>query len=130
MAVPRAEKAYEKYAWILLFALGVATLFFAFGALSSGKFGGPFPDAAEFGFPLIGYGFFILAVSRVSYRRGERWAWFVSWYLPVNYALFVIDDLIQGGSRAQFAVVPTLFLAVSLAGLLLPYRKFFPRKQP
>jgi len=44
--------------------------------------------------------------------------------------LLAIDDLNVGGSKAGFGAVPVLFLMIALLGLLLPYRKFFFKKQP
>jgi len=128
MTVPRVEKAYEKHAWILLFVLGIGTLVVAFSSLASGEIEGRFPGPVEFAGALGGWGIFIIVVSRTSYRKGERWAWYVSSYLPVAYATFVVYDFSLGGSRAQFAVLPASFLIIALLGLLLPYRKFFPRK--
>ncbi len=123
------EKAYEKHAWILLFALGVGTALFAVGAFAQGGDFGVFPDTREFGVAVLGWSIFILALSGVSYRRGERWAWYAFWYLPVAFAVLAAHDLSVGGSKGQFVAMPLLFLAISLLGLLLPYRKFFPQQR-
>ncbi len=161
MATPtlRAEKAYEKYAWIILFALSAAFLIFAFTAilfgvgLSSFPVGIPGgPDATKsitgrtwdeivtgspgivnlirgisrvFGLALLGFSAFGMAISGVSYRKGERWAWYVSWYLPAFLIGLAIHE--SGGA---FLAMPILFLIVALLGLFLPYRRFFPAKNP
>ncbi len=121
------ERAYEKHAWLLLFAVGIGILVFAFMGSAGISASSSFPDAQEFAAPVLGWGIFVLAVSRISYRSGERWAWYVSWYLPAAFAGLVAHDLSVGGVRAQFAPVPALFATISLMGLLLPIRKFFPR---
>ena len=79
MSTPRAEKLYEKHAWILLFALGIATLIFTvqsigghaiwIGLVRSAEV---FSVPIEFSAAVAGWGLFLTAVARVSYRRGER----------------------------------------------------------
>jgi uncharacterized membrane protein len=132
----RKEKEYERYAWILLFALGIAILFFALMSLGTYSIWASlvksldvFPDPVEFGAAVAGWGISIIAVARTSFRKGERWAWYASWYLPLAFLLLLIHDLNVGGSKAGFVTLPLLFLITSLLGLLLPYRKFFPKKQ-
>jgi hypothetical protein len=70
-------------------------------------------------------GFLTLAISLTAYRRGERWSWYAFWLLPITVVLQIIDEY-------SVAISPTyyVFLIVVLAGLILPYRKFFPKKQP
>ena len=154
MAVPavKAEKAYEKHAWILLFALGMVALAYGIYFLVVGippdaqlvkKITGitwnelvaSEPGATAFlrtetfrvlGLTLIGLGIFGMAVASIPFRRGEKWAWYVSLYIPVYFAAFVANNLTLGGSFWQMLVA---FLIISLLGLLLPYKKFFPRKQ-
>ncbi len=153
------EKAYEKYSWIILLALGIVFLIFAFNAIFFGVGLSNFPvgipggpDAVKglagmtwdeilagspgivsvirgisrvFGIALLGFSIFVIVISGVSYRKGERWAWYALWYLPAFLIGLIVHEL--GGSFVQ---VPILFLIVSLLGLLLPYRKFFPRQSP
>ncbi len=130
MSTVRKEKGYEKYAWMLLFVLGVVTIFFASTILVGGINSSPvsFPDAVEFAVPIIGWGVLIMATSAVSYRRGERWAWYASLPLPLAWAALAAHDLTVGGFRASFAFFPIIYLVIALLGLLLPYRKFFPKK--
>ncbi len=106
MAVIRREKAYEKYAWIIPFVMG---LFFLLSMsatiLSPGILtgaenavetltGAPFsqlavssPGVANYIYYLItilaifsaGLGAFIMIVSATAYRNGEVWAWYLTW---------------------------------------------------
>lgn len=157
MAASRTEKAYEKHAWIVLFALGLIQLLaFGFGYWILGGLGGSLrPDdialknftgitwdqlvarvpgigsyisllGREVGINDIGYGILVIAISFVSYRKGERWAWYALWIIPVRIVGFMANDLSGGSSFGVVMGIP--FIVVALLGLLLPYRKFFPRK--
>ncbi|MFP5253351.1 MAG: hypothetical protein ACLGH4_06105 [Actinomycetes bacterium] len=75
------------------------------------------------GLAFLGFGLLVITVAVVPYRRGERWAWYALWVVPVFMGGLVVHEL--GG---DFVQMPALLLAASLAGLLLPYRAFFPRR--
>ena len=159
MTLPRAEKAYEKHAWIILFAIATIFLVFAFTAILFGFGLSAFPvgipggpDATKsltgrtwdeivtespgivnliraisrvFGYALLGFSVFGMALSGLGYRKGERWTWYVLWYLPAFLTGLAIHEF--GGG---FLAMPVLLLIVSFLGLFLPYRKFFPAKNP
>lgn len=72
----------------------------------------------------FGWIVFIMAIAYFSYRKGERWAWYVLWYLPVFFVYLLVNDLAVGGSSSSVVI---LFLIISLIGLLLPYRRLFPK---
>ena len=142
------EKAYEKYAWVVFLAMG---LLFLVGALEAAFFPdktaemdyelftdmtwsalkASSPEAADVisfeivgvGLTMLGVAVFVTAISLTSYRRGERWAWYVMWYVPVFWGLAALVYIDLWGEALFF----TLLTIVSLLGLLLPYRKFFPR---
>ena len=147
----RLEKLYEKYAWILLFLAGVPTLLGALPHLL-GIDPDPAPEETIIGMTLselkasnprffdfyvfytrllgvffLGFALPVIAISVTGYRRGEKWAWYAFWYLP---AWFMVNAavLLTTGRSPSFPAVLTFIL--SLLGLLLPYRKFFPKKQP
>ncbi len=153
VAVPRQEKAYEKHAWTLIFALGVVGLLLAFIDIFSSTPDGDYlvmfrnfsgttwekllatdPGVGNFitfilrglGLGLLGNNLFLMAVALKSYRRGEKWAWYVFLYLPVSFGIIATLDFAAGGIGWPVLLV---FLIISLLGLLLPYRKFFPKKQ-
>ena len=144
------EKAYEKYAWILLFAIGVIFLVSAVPA----TLGIPDPATVERiagmtvnelkvsnpgfynlylfyfrfgGLSDIGFAFFITAISVAAYRKGEKWAWYALWVLP---AYFIASAAISMSIESNLSLLlpETVFAILSLVGLLLPYRKFFPSK--
>ncbi len=144
MAAPRKERAYEKYAWILLFSMSAFLTVRGFAALFAG---GSTYDIAlksstgmrwnellasnpgvtrfildriiEEGVLYLGFGMFGLAISGFGYRKGERWAWYASLPMPITFLVFIVLGVL-------FELV---FLIISLLGLFLPYRKFFPKKQ-
>ena len=72
----------------------------------------------------IGMGIFGLLITTIAYRRRERWAWFALWYYPVFWTAHLVGGLPPGKEHVHQIV----FIALSLAGLLLPMREFFPRR--
>ena len=157
------EKAYEKHAWKILFALGVWFLVFALPALLGVD---PDPIHSEriigmelseleasnpiffdlYVFDLRNVGLFMLvfailamAISVTAYRRGEKWAWYALWSFPGLFIGLITVDITAGATLTVLALVggrgvlqeglPILegMLILSLLGLLLPYRKFFPK---
>ncbi len=156
MTLPRAERAYEKYAWIILFSIAIVGFITSFIDVFVGVGTGAFPDAQTLknltgltwdqivtGSPAltnmirelerelssIEFGFYVfgIAIFLKPYRKGEKWAWYVSWYFPALFIAFIANELvIVHSNQVLLAIIP--FLIISLLGLLLPYRKFFPRK--
>ena len=158
MAVTRKEKAYEKYAWLIPFAMGIAFLIVAIavfiaprqtiidvsGSTVESLTGTTFaqiaassPGVVNYIYYLIrtfiifeaGISAFLAVVSATAYRRGERWAWYLTWLFV---ALFVLDlpheYFVRGVPFIDVSSI--IFVAILVVGLLLPYRKFFPKKQP
>ena len=107
MAAPGAEKAYQKNAWIIIFVFGLLS------AISSpiGFLGmppnPPSPEgttgltlnqiavripgimdfigsvARQLGNYMLAVGVLIMGIAAVPYRKGEKWAWYLSWIIPV-----------------------------------------------
>jgi len=149
---PRVEKAYEKHAWILPFALGVLFLptavqnllgidpdpttaeriigmtFSELRASNPGLFDLALYYVRFSGLADLGFAFLITAISVTAYRRGEKWAWYALWSLPAFFIVSATIVLSTLGSTALELVLLILFMISSLLGLLFPYRKFFPRK--
>ena len=148
----RKEKAYENYAWIFLFGLGIIGLVFALWDMFSGVTDDPqsvkaltgrnwedvvrnSPGLAGLvlqwvraaGIATLGFSIFGIAISISGYRKGIRWTWYASWSIPAVIVGFTLNNASVGGSLGP--VFLTL-LIVAILGLLLPYRKFFPKKQP
>lgn len=85
---------------------------------------------------VFGLGFFVLftAVVATSYRRGERWAWFVAWTYPAAILGFVtiatVHDGWSEGELGWAGLGIAIVMVPILLGLLLPLRMFFSRERP
>jgi hypothetical protein len=66
----------------------------------------------------VAFSILVLAVTLISYRKGERWAWYSLWLVPTMSLLYfvLVPDLLQNLVQAVISVV----------GLLIGYRRFFP----
>ena len=72
------------------------------------------------------WSFFVLAITLTGYRKGEKWAWYMLWLAPlilVWSAMFNVNFLGDIKQALQWIPITT----ISVVGLLLPYRKFFPK---
>ena len=146
-------KLYEKYAWILFLVIGIFVLV---GALphalgfntdpalvltisrktldelrssSLGDFnlynfyfrGGGLSD--------LGFAFFLIVISMTAYRSGQKWAWYAFWFVPIYFLSWIGLSLNLFSEPNPSLILPlTVFIIISLVGLFLPFRKFFPRK--
>ncbi len=146
MSSVRSLRPHQKYAWVLLFVSSALFLltsvffihsFFVMpyvantGDLSHVLAGSPsiatwmrgiFRDTA---IAQLGVGVFGMSIAAVSFRRGERWAWYALWYLPVVFLAYI-------GSQAELGnsvVPPSVLFIASLLGLLLPFRRFWPKSK-
>jgi hypothetical protein len=145
-------KVYEKYAWVILLAVGLLWLVVGFVAVFQPE--GIFEadaqavtnmpwSALEASSPLVAYfvifvygqmgllkiswSLFILAITLTGYRRGEKWAWNIMLLAPillVSDAVFSVAFIGDINQALQFIPIT----AITLLGLLLPYRMFFPKK--
>ena len=75
---------------------------------------------------LLGFAVTTVLISSTSYRKGKKWAWYLLWYVPV---FWVIAGYLQYASGGQIPLVTIVLSPVPVLGLLLPYRKFFPKAQ-
>ena len=146
------ERLYEKYGWVIYLALGLLWLVVGLNqvflpdtlidnevqrvtSMSLSELEASNPVAIElvrFLFGAIGnlkisWSLLVLVVTLTGYRKGERWAWYTLWLCPailVGQGLF--DSVFLGDFNEMLQWIP--IMSISLLGLLLPYRKFFPRK--
>lgn len=156
----RKEPPYVRYAWIVLLLVSVLSLWIGFGDFTKAGDADPaliesvsgitwtelqleHPPLANLvnllsrlvGALWIGLSALSIVVSATGYRRGELWAWYGLWVLPLVmlliFATFLFADLAQGASRPPALYsAPGLFALATLA-LLLPARKFLTsRRQP
>jgi len=76
----------------------------------------------------VGLAIFGMIVSLTSFKRGEKWAWYVSWSMPVGILAAQLNLYLSTGSM-MVIVLAVVFVLVSLLALFLPYRQFFPKKR-
>jgi hypothetical protein len=145
-------RVYEKYAWVVFLALGLLWLVVGLNSvflpegvfetdvqsvtnMSWSELKASSPVAADFvifiygllGLLKISWSFFVLAITLTGYRGGEKWAWYTMCSVPVllvSNALFSAVFTGDVSQTLQFIPITTL----ALVGLLLPIRRFFPRK--
>ncbi len=129
LAAGRTPRAYEEYAWVLVFAGGLAGFLvglweFFVGPLDTTA--GFTADAAFFRahlFFLLGFSLLGAVIAAVPYRRREQWAWYTLWVAPV----VVLGDAAMNYDVGGTIWPVLLLLAALLAlGLLLPVRIFLP----
>jgi len=72
----------------------------------------------------VGLAIFGMVVSMTSYRRGEKWAWYISWSMPVGILAAQLNVYVLTGS-IMVILLALVFIAVSLLALFLPYKQFF-----
>lgn len=77
----------------------------------------------------VGFSLLTIAVAATGYRQGERWAWyaFLSWPLVAALVFLLYFVFVEQGAPPPLYSSPAI-LALSVAGLLLPIRRFFPGK--
>jgi len=142
------EKPYEKYAWVIIFVFGLLDIL----ASSIGLLGippnPPSPESTtglslnqisarvpgisdyianisrQLGNFMLASGVLIMAIAAVPYRRGEKWAWYVSWIL-----LFLVVVQLINSNFGYLWQLDLAFVFVILIAQFLPYRRFFPKKQ-
>ncbi|MCL5949216.1 MAG: hypothetical protein M1490_01910 [Candidatus Bathyarchaeota archaeon] len=152
-SLKKNEKIYEKYAWIIFFVIGAMTLVTAlFHALGLNtdpalveSIAGKSIDALKSSDPMffnlynfyfssgglsdLVFAFLLAVTSMTAYRRGDKWAWWAFWIVPVFFFGFAVLSFNLGASSASLMLPPLMmFIILSLVGLLVPYRKFFPSR--
>ena len=145
------EKVYERYAWVILFALGLLWVVFGFvqaffpagvaetdaqhvTGMSWSALKDSSPEASNlvrFLFGALGlikmsWSFLVIAITLTGFRKGEKWAWYTLCLVPI---VLVSSGLFRawffGDASEMLQSIPVV--TISLVGLFLPYRKFFPR---
>jgi uncharacterized membrane protein len=75
----------------------------------------------------VGLAIFGMIVSLTSFRRGEKWAWYVSWLMPVGILAAQLNVYLLTGS-VMVILLTAVFVLVSLLALFLPFRQFFSKE--
>jgi len=66
------------------------------------------------------FNLYAFIVILIPFRRGEKWAWYATWLLPIGLALPAFND-------PSIAVYYFAVAAVCALGLLLTMREFFSK---
>jgi hypothetical protein len=148
------EKFYEKYAWIVFLVVGILTLV---GAIPHAlgfntdptlvqTISGKTIDALKASSPMVfnlynfyfrggglsdlGFAFFLIVISMTAYRQGQKWAWYAFWFVPAYFLNWVGLSLTLPSESSSSLILPlTVFIILSLVGLFLPLKKFFPSRE-
>ena len=147
------EKYYEKYAWVVFLIIGSIVLV---GAIPHTlgintdpnlvlTISGKTIDELTISNPLffnlynfyfrggglsdLGLAFFLIVISLTAYRWGQKWAWYAFCFIPFYFLAWMALISSTLPSESQSSLFPPLIVLVvlSLAGLLLPFRKFFKK---
>lgn len=117
----RRENLYLRLGWICLLVVGVGILVFGLVAVVAPA-SDDRPLSRADGLASIGLGLFGAGITMVPFRRLEPWAWFTLWFYLVFWVVHLAARLPPGRDHIHQVV----FIVLSLAGLLLPVRQFFP----
>lgn len=109
-----------RISWISLLLSGIAIL--VFGLVVVVLQGADADYLRAIGAASIGMGLFGSVLALTAFRRRERWAYFVLWYHPVFWTAHLVGNLPPGKDHVHQVVL----VALTLLGLLLPIREFFP----
>jgi len=146
------ERVYEKYGWLIYLALGLIWLVVGLNqvftpetlldsdvqhiiGMSLSELEASNPISSEMvrwlygalGNLKISWSFFVLAITLTGFRRGEKWAWYTLWLAPaILVSQGIFDSIFLGNINEMVNWIP--ITSISLLGLLIPIRKFFPKK--
>ena len=135
-------KAISQQSWVLLFLVGLGIAYFAYDNLIVIPALDPAdPDRGwvwlttdqevidyikfwfrTFGYWVLAVAVFVIVISTTGFRQGERWAWYSLLYLPVHIGIHMV-------LWPWTIPILSVLMIMTLVGLLLPVRIFFPRQE-
>jgi hypothetical protein len=116
----------ERYGlWLLLASAGVGILFAVILAITPNAIlndpsfrVGSAPVALRYwGITWVGFSIFALVLILVPFRRGERWAWWTLWVVPLLWLAHWV--------AVPLALHNPFLAAIGALGLILTRRRFF-----
>jgi hypothetical protein len=127
ITVIREERAYEKYGWMVLSASAILGIFAALittlppiSWFWNPVFVSAYSLMGAWGVTWVAFNILALVIIQIPYRKYERWSWYTLWMLPLLWL-------------SHFAFSPDLtylmLAALTMIGLVLPYRRFFTRSE-
>lgn len=82
------------------------------------------------GLSLVGFGLMIAGASITGYREGQKWAWLLSWYLPLYFLVAGVITYREGVNISLDAFQADFlffFFGLSIVAQLISFYWFFPR---
>lgn len=147
------ERFYVKYAWTIFFIIGAMLIvggvphFFGVNTdpkLVEGISGQTIDeikesnpmlfDLYEFyfkggGLSDVGFGLMLVIISFFAYKKAQKWAWYTLCFVPVYFLAWIFISLGLPEDAKSLLITPlTVITVLSAMGLILPFRKFFPKK--
>jgi hypothetical protein len=143
------EKAYSRYAWVILVVMGLLELQFgltltlfgpaainnanveiqglAWKEISATSNEANLIDyvARSWGMAETLVAITMIVIAAVPFRKVERWSWYFSWIFPAFYLITVLRNLMVGATSV--VLIDSVGAIIFSTALLLPYRKFFPK---
>lgn len=147
------EKFYEKYAWITFLVIGAIVLVGAIphtlglntDPILVQTISGKTIDELKISNPMffnlynfyfsggglsdIGFAFFLIVISLTAYKQRQKWAWYAFWFVPAYFLAWIaLSSALP--PKSFFSLLPPLmiFVVLSITGLLLSFRNFFPKR--
>jgi hypothetical protein len=117
----QGENSMMRASWISLAVVSAGIVGFGLVVTAAPPAGDSLLYRAD-GLASCGLGLFGLLLAVIPFRRRERWAWAALWFYPVFWLAHLVFGLPPGTDHVHQVV----FIVISLAGLLLPVRQFFP----
>ncbi len=145
------ERVNEKYGWVVMLALGLLWLVVGLNqiftpdalmendaqhimGMSLSELQALSTEAAllvrwyigSLGMLKTSWSFLVLVITMTGYRKGEKWAWYTLWLVPtLLVGSGVFNSVFLGDINEMLQWIP--ITTITLFGLFLPYRKFFPK---
>jgi len=133
-------KHLSRYAWILLLLVGLSFVYYAYdNVIVIPSLSPTDPDRGWawlttdpevidyiqywfriFGIWVFAVAVFIIIISVTGFRQGEKWAFFSLLYVPIH---IIVHMFLWPWAIPVLMVI----LLLTVAGLMLPYRQFFPK---
>jgi hypothetical protein len=145
----RKERAYEKYSWILilipisvLFVFAIEGLAYGYTNMAPSNLVSAVASSSTSpstimllnylarlnAWSTISLTAFVIFVASTSFRKGKPWAWYAILWVLVSSLVAGQIEIMNGGYYRNSGLTFLLFDVPIVLALLLPIRKFFPRK--
>ena len=77
------------------------------------------------GLSLVGFGVMMIATSLSGYRKGEKWAWLLSWYIPVYFLSTGIVTYLEGEHLSLDPLSADILFALFVFSTLMQILGFY-----